>query len=170
MATVLRTIVAIFLRTVADNVFCYGTKNRPITIKENKLETTFTVKEPAAIFRCGLLEVCTKLIVAFDEATEYIPEIDGYNRIDVYTSLSTEKYRTDSGFPLRFVCNMSKPHFARLANHWFFFINDETNEALAQSDNVTESEEFRGDIDVVVKTFSAYLLKWFQDKFDSVSG
>jgi len=135
------------------------------------MRTTFAIGEPAVVSRCSLLEACTKLAVAFDETMESVPEIGGVDRIHVYAvrNNSSHLYIEGFGFPLSLNCRIMDGLGKTVTGvYGRLYINEETNEAWACVDDASR-EESRGDIDAVVKTLSAGILKQLQGQFNPVS-
>ena len=136
------------------------------------MRTTFAIGEPAVVSRCSLLEACTKLAIAFDETMESVPEIGGVDRVHVYAvrNDSSHLYTMDLGFPLSLNCRIMDGLGKTMTGVYArFYLNKETNEAWALVDDVSR-EEFRGDIDTVVKSLSTAILKQLQSQFSPISG
>ena len=128
------------------------------------MRTTFSICEPALVSRCSLLEAYTKLTVVFDETMESVPEIGGVDRVyvSVFRNDSSHLYIEGSAFPLTLYCQIQDGLGKSVTGvHARLYVNKETNEAQAWAAN----EEFRGDIDTVVKWLSTAILEQLQSQF-----
>ncbi|MCH8741940.1 hypothetical protein IH779_03510 [Patescibacteria group bacterium] len=135
------------------------------------MRTTFSICEPALVSRCSLLEAYTKLTVVFDETMESVPEIGGVDRVyvSVFRNDSSHLYIEGSAFPLTLYCQIQDGLGKSVTGVYAgLYVNKETNEARAWA-NDDSREEFRGDIDTVVKWLSTAILEQLQSQFSPVS-
>lgn len=128
------------------------------------MRITFTIGEPAIIFRYNLLEVCIKFAAVFGEIMESVPEIGGGDRVRVYAVHNDSSHFCfkDFCFPLRLSCRIDGLEAIIPRVYANLYFNKETNEVLVWVNNISR-KEFCGDIDTVVKELSTAILKQLQN-------
>jgi len=73
------------------------------------MRTVFGICEAAVLSRCNLLEVCTKLAVAFDETMENVAEIRGVDQVKISARrcVDSSHHHMKFGFPLSINCRIT---------------------------------------------------------------